>query len=227
MAAALWHAEVRHYLPLIERIIAQSERRVLHGEAVPPARSWSACSSRMPTSSSRAAATLQYGHKLNLTTGRSGLILDVVIEAGNPADTERFLPMLERHIALLWRGAAAGRRRWRLCQPRQSRPGQGPRRPRCGLPQEARPAHRRHGQEPLGLSQAAQLPRRHRGRHLLPQARLRLWRAAPGAGSTTSKPTSGPRSSPTTSLSSLASSQPDTFLRRAIPTPAIAGSIPH
>ena len=43
---------------------------------------------------------VQYGHKLNLTTGRSGLILDLVIEAGNPADSERFLPMLKRHIAL-------------------------------------------------------------------------------------------------------------------------------
>ena len=43
---------------------------------------------------------VEYGHKLNLTTGRSGLILDLVIEAGNPADSERFLPMLERHIAL-------------------------------------------------------------------------------------------------------------------------------
>jgi IS5 family transposase len=41
---------------------------------------------------------VQYGHKLNLSTGRSGLILDVVIEAGNPADSERFLPMLDRHI---------------------------------------------------------------------------------------------------------------------------------
>ena len=91
----------------------------------------------MPTSSSRAAATSHYGHKLNLTTGRSGLILDLVIEAGNPADSERFLPMLERHIALLRRGAAAGGRRWRLCQPRQSQPGQGPRRQRHGLPQES------------------------------------------------------------------------------------------
>src|SRR3954469_10249872 len=40
-----------------------------------------------------------YGHKLNLTTGKSGLILDLVIEAGNPTDSERLLPMLERHIA--------------------------------------------------------------------------------------------------------------------------------
>ena len=53
----------------------------------------------MPTSSSKAAATFDYGHKLNLTTGQSGLILDLVVEAGNPADSERLLPMLERHIA--------------------------------------------------------------------------------------------------------------------------------
>ena len=42
---------------------------------------------------------VDYGHKLNLTTGRSGMILDLVVEAGNPADSERLLPMLERHIA--------------------------------------------------------------------------------------------------------------------------------
>jgi hypothetical protein len=42
---------------------------------------------------------VQYGHKLNLVTGHSGLILNVVVEAGNPADAERFLPMLERQIA--------------------------------------------------------------------------------------------------------------------------------
>jgi transposase, IS5 family len=41
---------------------------------------------------------VQYGHKLNLATGKSGLILDVVVEAGNPADAERFLPMLDRKI---------------------------------------------------------------------------------------------------------------------------------
>ena len=35
-----------------------------------------------------------------MTTGRSGLILDLVVEAGNPADSERFLPMSKPHIAL-------------------------------------------------------------------------------------------------------------------------------
>ena len=56
MAVALWQAEFRHYRPLIERIIRQTERRVLHGETVAASERSSACSSRTPTSSSKAAA---------------------------------------------------------------------------------------------------------------------------------------------------------------------------
>ena len=41
---------------------------------------------------------IQYGHKINLSTGKSGLVLDVVIEEGNPADSDKCIPMLERHI---------------------------------------------------------------------------------------------------------------------------------
>ena len=39
----------------------------------------------------------------HLAGGRSGLILDVVIETGNPADAERFVPMLDRQIAIYGR----------------------------------------------------------------------------------------------------------------------------
>jgi len=97
-AVALWQAQVRHDEPLIERVIAQSERRVLGGEAVP------ACDKLVSLFETHAdiivkgSRDVQYGHKLNLTTGRSGLILDLVIEAGNPADSDRLMPMLERHI---------------------------------------------------------------------------------------------------------------------------------
>jgi transposase, IS5 family len=49
-----WRAQVHHYLPLIARLLDQSERRVLHGKRYQPMKSWSACSSRTPTSSSRA-----------------------------------------------------------------------------------------------------------------------------------------------------------------------------
>ena len=39
-----------------------------------------------------------YGHKVNFATGRSGLVLDAVVEDGNPADSARCLPMLQRHV---------------------------------------------------------------------------------------------------------------------------------
>jgi IS5 family transposase len=54
-ASDLWQAKVRHYRPLIEQIIAQTERRVVAGAPVRRPRSCSACSSPMPTSSARAA----------------------------------------------------------------------------------------------------------------------------------------------------------------------------
>ena len=99
IAAALWQAEFRHYRPLIERIVAQTERRVLHGEAVPAAEKIVSLFEPHADIIVKGARDVQYGHKLNLTTGRSGLILDLVIEPGNPADSDRFLPMLKRHIA--------------------------------------------------------------------------------------------------------------------------------
>ena len=115
---------------------------------------------------------VQCGHELNLTTGRSGLILDLVIEAGNPADSEHFLPMLDRHIG------------FHDDAPRQTAADSGfASRHNLGEAKalgvrdvafhKGRPAGRHgHGQEQLGLSQAAQLPSRHRIRHLVLEARL-------------------------------------------------------
>ena len=99
IAAMLWQAEFRYFRPLIERVIAQSERRVLHGEALPANAKIVSLFEPHADIIVKGGREVQYGHKLNLTTGRSGLILDLVIEAGNPADSERFLPMLKRHIA--------------------------------------------------------------------------------------------------------------------------------
>jgi transposase, IS5 family len=99
MAAERWRAEAAHYLPLIERIISQTRRRVLDGEAVPAGEKLVSLFEPHADIIVKGGRQVQYGHKLNLATGKSGLILDVVIEAGNPADRERFLPMLDRHIA--------------------------------------------------------------------------------------------------------------------------------
>jgi IS5 family transposase len=155
MASERWRAAVDHYLPLIERVITQSRRRVLDGEAVPAGEKLVSLFEPHADIILKGGRQVQYGHKLNLMTGKSGLILDIVIEAGNPADRERFLPMLDRHITRTG------------CR-------QGSRDHRRRLPQEMRHRGCRHGQKPLGVPPPAQLPRRHRGGDLMLQAGL--WR---------------------------------------------------
>ena len=99
IAAERWRAQVSHYLPLIARVLDQSERRVLQGQPVPAGDKLVSLFEPHADIIVKGARDVQYGHKLNLVTGKSGLILDVVTETGNPADAERFLPMLDRQIA--------------------------------------------------------------------------------------------------------------------------------
>jgi IS5 family transposase len=98
MACELWQQQFKHYKPLIEQVIAQTERRVFQGESVPATEKIVSIFEPHTDIIVKGSRDIQYGHKLNLCTGRSGLILDVVIEDGNPADSECLLPMLDRHI---------------------------------------------------------------------------------------------------------------------------------
>jgi IS5 family transposase len=98
VAAERWRAQRAHYLPLIERVLGQSEQRVLKGQPVPAGDKLVSLFEPHADIIVKGSREVQYGHKLNLVTGKSGLILDVVVEAGNPADAERFLPMLDRQI---------------------------------------------------------------------------------------------------------------------------------
>ncbi len=95
---ALWFAEVNHYRGLIRQVIDQTERRVFKGEKVLAQEKLFSLFEEHTDIIVKGSRDIQYGHKLNLMTGQSGLVLDVVIEDGNPADTERFMPMLDRHI---------------------------------------------------------------------------------------------------------------------------------
>jgi transposase, IS5 family len=75
-------------LPLIERLLARSQRRVLDSQAVPAGEKLLSLFEPHADIIVKGARDAQYGHKLNLVTGDSGLILDVVVEAGNPADAK-------------------------------------------------------------------------------------------------------------------------------------------
>jgi len=80
----------------------RTQRRVFDGETVPASDNPGSGPGLLEPHADiivKGGRQVQYCHKLNLATGKSGLILNVVIEAGIPADAERFVPMLDRHIA--------------------------------------------------------------------------------------------------------------------------------
>ena len=92
-----WRAEVAHYRDLGEAVVAQTVRRVLKGESVPAEEKVVSLFEPHTDIIRKGGRRVQYGHKVNLGSGASGLVFDAVVEPGNPADSARCLPMIERH----------------------------------------------------------------------------------------------------------------------------------
>lgn len=97
--ARSWERAVVHYGELIERVVNQTRRRVIQGETVPAKEKVVSLFEPHTDVIRKGGRTTYYGHKVNLATGKSGLVLDLVVEEGSPADSERCLPMLNRHVA--------------------------------------------------------------------------------------------------------------------------------
>ena len=93
-----WQAEVEHFRPLIMQVIAQTQRRVIDGERVPAGDKIVSLFEPHTDIIVKGGRDVQYGHKLTLSSGASGLVLDVIVEDGNPADRVCLIPLLERHI---------------------------------------------------------------------------------------------------------------------------------
>ena len=91
-----WMKRAEHYAGLSVRIIDQAERRVIKGEKIPAADKVVSVFESHTDIIVKDRRDTQFGHKLNLTTGKHGMVLDVVIEEGNPADSSRLLPMIKR-----------------------------------------------------------------------------------------------------------------------------------
>jgi IS5 family transposase len=84
----------------LKRVMDQTERRVMRGEKVPASEkvtSFFECHTDIIVKGSR---DTQFGHKVFLTGGDSGVIIDCVVVRGNPADSQMFQPMIQRQKAL-------------------------------------------------------------------------------------------------------------------------------
>ena len=95
-----WIEQVKQYRRLLRRVIRQTRRRVFNGESVPAKEKVLSLHEPHTDIIVKGSRDIQYGHKINLMTGKEGLILDATIESGNPCDTERYLPMLERQQSI-------------------------------------------------------------------------------------------------------------------------------
>ena len=91
-----WTSDVEALLPLVDAVISQTERRVLEGKRVPSQEKVVSLYEPHTDIIVKDRRDVQYGHKINITQGSSRLILDLVIESGNPSDAERFIPMIQR-----------------------------------------------------------------------------------------------------------------------------------
>jgi IS5 family transposase len=89
---------IERTLGLLERVIDQTERRVLRGEKVPASEKIVSLFEAHADILVKDRRKTHYGHKVCLTGGASNLVLDVRVEKGNPADSDLFQPMLARHI---------------------------------------------------------------------------------------------------------------------------------
>ncbi len=96
--ARSWAETAAEYGELLVRVVDRTKRRVFEGEAVPAPEKVVSLFEPHTDIIVKGGRKTHYGHKVNFATGRSGLVLDAVVEDGNPADSARCLPMLRRHV---------------------------------------------------------------------------------------------------------------------------------
>ena len=88
--------ELCHFMDLGRKIISQTERRVLLGETVPSLEKTVSIFEPHTDIIKKDRRDIYYGHKITITSGASGLLTDLVIEEGNPADSTLAEKMIDR-----------------------------------------------------------------------------------------------------------------------------------
>jgi IS5 family transposase len=98
MALALAISEdLKECIPLAERVIDQTTRRIIYDEQVPAEEKVFSIFEPHTDIIKKDRRETFYGHKICLTSGKSNLISDCLIVKGNPADSTLTVEMLDRH----------------------------------------------------------------------------------------------------------------------------------
>lgn len=87
-------------IEITKRVIDQTERRVFGEETVPASDKVVSIFETHTDIIRKGRRQTKYGHKLLLTTGKSGLVLDCKVSRGNPRDSELALAAIQRLVDL-------------------------------------------------------------------------------------------------------------------------------
>ncbi|MEP6866741.1 MAG: ISNCY family transposase, partial [Deltaproteobacteria bacterium] len=92
---------LNHYIKLAEQVLDQTRRRVFNEETVPASEKVVSIFEPHTDIIRKDRRDTLYGHKVFLTSGASGLIVDCVVERGNPADSTKAVKLAARAIKVL------------------------------------------------------------------------------------------------------------------------------
>jgi IS5 family transposase len=96
-----WIQEVEHYRDLTLKVINQTQRRVINKESVHASEKIVSIFEPHTDIIIKGFRDVQYGHKINLSSEKSGFITHLSIGKGNPSDKDLFIPVLDFHQSKL------------------------------------------------------------------------------------------------------------------------------
>ena len=86
---------LKHFAALSKRVIDQTVRRVVFDQKVPSAEKIVSIFEEHTDIIDKGKREVVFGHKIDLSTGKSGLILSCCVLEGNPADSSRTIDIIE------------------------------------------------------------------------------------------------------------------------------------
>lgn len=84
------------HLPIMEQVYSMTERREINKEKVPNDEKIFSIYEQHTDILVKGSRVVQFGHKVNLTTGKSNLVLSCEVLRGNPADTSLYKKTIDK-----------------------------------------------------------------------------------------------------------------------------------
>jgi IS5 family transposase len=98
--AEAYGKELQRYAELLERILNQTRRRVIDGENVPANEKIVSIFEDHTDIIVKSRRETEFGHKVCFAVGKSSIVLDCMIDRGNPADASLFARVIDRQVDL-------------------------------------------------------------------------------------------------------------------------------